>query len=404
MEPFLENKKVLYVDDEPELLNAFVSLMRKENLQIKTLNDSVKIDEILNPDEPFALVLSDQRMPGYDGVHVLEAVRNKWPDTLRVLITGYADYKDTIRAINIGGINSYISKPWDDEALKQQVKNWISQYNLKQHNKYLLQLLDDENQKLNELLEGTVAQTVRILGDMANHVSPQVAELGNGVKTIGLAFLNMMTHISTRERWDIMRALDLFNLGIALLPPSIQAAIAKEGLSVINQNPVALNHHLLAAGLIKNIPRFDGVASIIELQAKDFDGTGEPFTNNASGSKIPFGARLMHILVDLVKPSSTKLRGAELLKHMERMTSKYDTQLIKLILGKHLETNFVAEERLLNISSLQTGMILVHDVRSVSGQLLLKANVTLTETFINILVQWHMRDPLLEPVRVRCMG
>jgi response regulator RpfG family c-di-GMP phosphodiesterase len=403
MESFIENKKILYIDDEPEMINSFKALMRKENIQIITLQHSIEIDNLLNTEGPFSVVLSDQRMPDLDGAQVLEKVKEQSPETIRVLITGYSDYKDTIRAINLGGISSYISKPWEDEEIKRQVKDWITQYNLKKHNNYLLNLLDEENKKLSELLDGTVAQTVHILGDFACHVSPQVAELGNKVKTIGIAFLDKLPGLSVEERWEILRALDLFNLGFALLPPSLQSAIAKSGLSVSDNLQVARNHNLLAAGLIKNIPRFENVARIIELHTKDFDGSGEPKNVNLSADEIPFGARLMHILIDIINPPSGKLRGFELLQHMESMPKKYDVRIIKQILGKNLQTNFTVEEKFLRVNELQAGMVILKEVRSISGELLLKANVTLTETFIVILHQWHVRDPLVEPINVRCI-
>jgi response regulator RpfG family c-di-GMP phosphodiesterase len=403
MQNFIENRKILYIDDEIELLNAFTDLMRKEKYQIFTLQDSRIIKETLEKEGPFAIVLSDQRMPVYDGVKVLETTQQIFPDTIRVLITGYSDHKDTVRAINIGGINSYISKPWDDDEVKRQIRDWVSQYNLKKHNKYLLNLLDEENKKLNELLDGTVAQTVRILGDLANHVSPYISDLGEKVKTVGNAFLKAMPNLTPQERWEILRAFDLFNLGVALLPPSLQLAITREGLAALNNSAIARNHHLLAAGLLKDIPQFSGVAKIIELQAKDFNGFGEPINNNIRGEEIPFGARLMHILIDLVKPGSVNMRGAELLQKMENLPLKYDVKIIKQILGKNLDTNFTTEVKLLSLESLKPGMVLLNDIRSNGGQLLLKANLGLTETFINILVQWHVRDPIIEPIKVYCM-
>jgi response regulator RpfG family c-di-GMP phosphodiesterase len=273
MEIFKDNRRVLYVDDEPQLLNSFLSLMRKENFKITILQDSEKITDILNSNEEYALVLSDQRMPGYDGVKVLEAVKENNPDTIRVLVTGYADYKDTIRAINVSEISSYISKPWDDDQLKRQVNDWVTQYNLKLHNKYLTKLLDEENYKLNELLDGTVAQIVRVLGDLSKHVSPVV------------------------DKWHMFRAFDLFNLGVALLPLWLQTSIASNGLSAIDSSPVARNHHLIAANLLKNIPGLETIARIIELLAKNYNGTGEPENEKTAGTDIPFGARLCIFLL-----------------------------------------------------------------------------------------------------------
>ena len=401
MTSFIENRKILFIDDEPELLNAFVSLMRKENVKVKTLHDSKEIEAVLNSDGPFAVVLSDQRMPEYDGVQVLEIVKQKFPETVRVLVTGYADYKDTIRAINVSGITSYISKPWDDNNLKQQINGWISQYNLKSHNEYLLDLLDKENKKLNEVLDGTVAQSVRILGDIANNISPQVAALSQNVKTVGSAFLQAFPNLTIQEKWEIRRAFDLFNVGLALLPAEIQHMIQKHGFSVLDRSTLSRNHHLTAAGLLKDIPRFENVARIIELQARDFNGSGEPLDDKTKGTDIPFGARFLHILINLVKQNSAGTHGSDLLHQMEFSPEKYDIKLIRQILGKYSERNLSPEEKRLYISDLQPGMILVEDVRSKSGQLFLKSGHILTDTFVNILRQWHKRDTVNEPIKIR---
>lgn len=403
MKPFIDNRKILYVDDEPELLAAFTSLLRKENVDVTTLQESKRIEELLDTEGPFAVVFSDQRMPEYDGVHVLETVRQKSPDTVRILITGYADHVDTIRAINIGGITSYLSKPWDDEKVKYQINDWITQYNLKQHNQYLISALDEENKKLNVVLEGTVAQTVRILGDIANHVSPQIEALSGRVKSIGIAFLKAFPNLNSQEKWEIMRALDLFNIGFALLPPGVQYLIEKHGLSVLDRSIVARNHHLLAAGLLKEIPRFENVSRIVELQVRDYNGFGEPVEDLTKGKDIPFGARLLHILIDLIKPHLKEFHGKDLLIQMASMPHKYDIEIIKNILGKNIKTSFTSEERFLSVSSLKPGMILIDEIRSIEGQLFSKSDLVLTETLINILLQWHRKDPIKEPVKVRCM-
>lgn len=402
MDTFLENRSILYVDDEVELLNAFTSLMRKEKYNITTLHDSTLISDVLEKDGPFAVVLSDQRMPGMDGAHVLEVVKEKFPDSIRILVTGFADYKETIQAINLGGINTYISKPWDDEDFKRLTKDWIGQYNLKIHNKFLTRALDEENNKLNEILEGTVAQTVRILGDIANNIAPKVTVFTDKVKTLGKAILNSTPSLSSEEKWEISRALDLFNIGIALLPVSYQASLSRsESLSILNSSPFMTNHHLLAAGLLKEIPRFAPVARIIELQNKDFNGMGEPLNEYIKGEDIPLGARILHILIDLVRPTSSNLRGTERLLQMEHQPLKYDTKLIQHILGKNLGKYSVPAEDELAVNDLLPGMELLEDIRTQQGYLLLKSGLVLTETMINIISQWQKRDPIRGPIKVQ---
>ncbi len=400
--PYIENHKVLYVDDEKELLKSFLSLMRKENCSITTLNNSTQIEEVIKNEGPFAVILSDQKMPGFDGVKVLEICRSQSPGSIRVLVTGYSDHNDTVKAINIGGINSYISKPWDDNEIKRNIREWIAYFNLKEENQYLLTALDVENEKLNELLDGTVVQTVKVLGDIAGHVSPQVALFGEKVKLIGKSFLECIHGISTEERWDIMRALDLFNIGITLLPVSVQAMMNKEGLSALEKSTVANNHHLLAAGLLKNIPRFKSVARIIELQSKNYDGSGEPKNDNIKGEQIPVGARLLKILIDLVKHETSTLNVNDDLLKFENSSNKYDIELIRSIRLRQTKQPSISGETFLPVSKLEAGMLILEDITTLKGrQLLLKSGSILSGTFINILLQWHKRDPIKEPVKIR---
>ena len=401
MDSFIENKKILYVDDEPELLKSFTSLLRKQKLIITTLSDSNKIEEILETSGPFAVILSDQRMPGYDGVKVLETAKKKFPESIRVLVTGYSDYKDTIRAINDSGINSYISKPWKDDELIENIDGWIEQYNLRVQNKFLLNALNEENKKLTELLEGTVAQTIRILGDITNAAVPRITSAGEKVKNLGYAFLKTLTNLTMEERWEISRAFDLFNLGVALLPTSLQLAIEKQNLSAFEDSHIVNNHHLLAAGLLKDIPRFARVAKIIEFQSKDFNGKGEPEKSHVKGKDIPLGSRILHVLIDLVKKSDGGSTGREILGAMIRNPLRYDTDIIKLLLGENSGIDVVTEIRELLLSEIKSGMVAAENIETLRGQMLLKANVALAETSLNILLQWHKKDPIKEPIKVR---
>ena len=160
---FTPNRKILYVDDEANLLSSFKSLFRKENYEIFLLEDSTKIDTVLEKEGPFALVLSDQRIPGLDGVNLLRKVADNFPDTLRVLVTGFSNYDETVQAINISGISRYISKPWNDEELKKMIGHFIKQYNLASENEMLFQQIKEQKDKLNGLLNGTIAGISELL-------------------------------------------------------------------------------------------------------------------------------------------------------------------------------------------------------------------------------------------------
>jgi response regulator RpfG family c-di-GMP phosphodiesterase len=399
MDTYLSNKKVLYVDDEASLLSTFSSLFRRQGLEIQTLANSPSIDAVLEKDGPFAVVISDQRMPGLDGVATLERVRLKHPDTIRVMLTGFSSMEDTQRAINQAGIYRYMTKPWEDTAFSRLVHDCVTQYNLSSENKHLSERLLEQNKALAELLEGTVGQSIQILTHLISYINPDAANQTERVRNVGRAIVPMLTDLSAEERWAILRAFDLFNFGIALLPPWIQVSLNKNGLKALTRIPVAMNHHVLAADLIKDIPRFSLVAAIIRLQRKDMDGNGPPDADRISGTKIPVGARLLHILVDLDTISTATHQGRDVLHHMKSLPNRYDTELISKILLQEPspESN---EIKMVALQYLEVGMVLVDDIVSTRGKILLRSSSIITKPMIKILNQMKDYSEIKEPIKV----
>jgi response regulator RpfG family c-di-GMP phosphodiesterase len=394
-QPFVPNRKILYVDDEAPLLSSFASLMRRERVETFLLHNSQQIEKVLHEQGPFAAVFSDQRMPVTDGVAVLETVSRFHPDTVRVLVTGYADHADTIRAINVGGISHFIAKPWKDDDLRTLVRETIRRFNLGKENDFLLHQLKEANANLQELLDGTVSGTVHILRDMLTYLHTEAASQVERVRKLGLKFLELSPEIGEQERWEIKQALDLFNLGIGLLP-------AKAGRGEAG-TPVTRGHATVTAELLRDIPRFDGVARIILLQNKNFDGTGQPASVNIAGKEIPLGARLLHVLLDLDMATRDRTHGRVVLEKMAQQPAKYDIGLIEKMLGGTTAQSLPSHpaESKCSVHELRPGMILLDNIVTESGQLLLKAGFGLTETSLKILLQWHANDPIASSIRVK---
>jgi response regulator RpfG family c-di-GMP phosphodiesterase len=401
MNAYTANSKVLYVDDESSLLAAFTSLFRREGLQIQTSVDSTSIDWSLEHDGPFALVVSDQRMPGLDGVGTLERVRLKSPATVRMILTGFADQEDTVRAINTAGISRYVTKPWDDTLLKKTVHECVDSYNLAGENQYLLRELALRNKSLEELLEGTVGQTIQLLSHLISYINIHAANQTERVRKRGNAVLDLLNSVTPQERWDIQRALELFNLGIAVLPPWIQVTLNKQGLWSLPKFAVAQNHHLLACDLLKDIPRFDQVARIVQLSHKDFDGDGEPGYVVLKGHDLPLGSRLLRILIDLDSLSTEHHSGRDMLRKMLHQGNKYDTELISLMLKLESAACVSRTEKRATLDELQEGMILLENMVTIRGHVMIRAGSEITKPLLRILSQTRRYDPIKEPITVR---
>jgi len=112
---------LLVVDDEPAILNALRRLFRHESFQVLVANNSEEAFELL-AQRPIQVIVSDQRMPGMTGTEFFTRVRQLYPDTMRIILSGYTELETVIEAISRGAIYKFLTKPWDDEQLREQVR------------------------------------------------------------------------------------------------------------------------------------------------------------------------------------------------------------------------------------------------------------------------------------------
>jgi len=113
---------VLCVDDEPNILASLQLALRKEPYQLLTATSGADALQLMQ-ETPVDLVISDMRMPEMSGAELLTQVFETSPDTMRILLTGYADMESTVAAINDGQIHQYLSKPWNKEELQTAIRN-----------------------------------------------------------------------------------------------------------------------------------------------------------------------------------------------------------------------------------------------------------------------------------------
>jgi|WetSurMetagenome_2_1015567.scaffolds.fasta_scaffold261730_2 two-component system, NtrC family, sensor kinase len=145
-----EQIKILCVDDEENVLKALKRLFFDEDYEIITAASAEEGLKILEK-EAAQIVISDYRMPQMTGVDFLREVCIHWPDTVRIVLSGYADVSSIISAINEGQIYKFIPKPWNDSDLKVTVSNAIERYFLYKKNRALTLELQKKNEELSWL-------------------------------------------------------------------------------------------------------------------------------------------------------------------------------------------------------------------------------------------------------------
>jgi putative nucleotidyltransferase with HDIG domain len=158
---------VLFVDDEVNILRAVQRLLRHEPCRVLTASRGSEALALL-ANEPAQVVVSDQRMPEMNGVELLSVIRERYPDAVRMMLTGYTEMNVAVEAINHGEIYRLITKPWNDEELKATLRQAFDHYDLKSEIRRLNQVTREQNLKLqdmNRTLEAKVRDRTKQLAD-----------------------------------------------------------------------------------------------------------------------------------------------------------------------------------------------------------------------------------------------
>ncbi|MBU8871304.1 MAG: response regulator [Gemmatimonadales bacterium] len=160
-----DETSVLFVDDEAHILTSLKRLLRKESYRIFTADSGEAGLDILSENE-IQMVVSDHRMPGMSGTQFLQKVKENYPDTIRAVLSGYAEASAIVDAINEGEVHRFIGKPWNDDDLKGTVRQGLEHFHILEENRELqkqsaLQL--EQLAQLNQSLEKSVEIRTRTL-------------------------------------------------------------------------------------------------------------------------------------------------------------------------------------------------------------------------------------------------
>lgn len=311
---------VLCVDDEPNILSSLRRLFRPRGYRVLIAESGAAGLAILEQ-EAVDLVISDMRMPEMDGAQFLEHVRARWPDTIRLLLTGYSDITSILAAINRGEIYRYITKPWDDNDIQLVVRHALERRTLEREKDRLEQLTrqqNDELKTLNQSLEAKVqartAQlkashdavvassdklksnyitTIKILSGMIEMRGGTLA--GHARRVADLARrLAVKLGMDAKETQDVFIAALLHDIGKMGFSDELLAmtvnAIVGDNLGVFRKHPVR------AEQLLMPLEDLRGVAAIVRAHMERFDGAG--FPDGLSAFNIPLGARILALASD----------------------------------------------------------------------------------------------------------
>lgn len=183
--------KVLIVDDEKMVSKSLGRILKKIGVEFVSCESGEQgLEHLTKADFPFSLIISDQRMPGMAGSELLKQAREKSPETIRFLISGYSDMDVLVNAINRGVVQKYIQKPWDIDDLVAKVKEGLIRFRNTFENERLVRLSKIQNKKLfhlsNDLDEkvNNHKKNVEELDQKISQIKAEVGEVNKGESAI----------------------------------------------------------------------------------------------------------------------------------------------------------------------------------------------------------------------------
>lgn len=374
------NRNVLVVDDDRNLLNSVIRGLRKY-FQVETALGPEEGLRILSSKGPFAVIVSDLRMPVMDGIQFLSKAKTITPDSVRIILTGNADLQNAIEAVNKGSIYRFLTKPCPSQILSGVLKQAVEQYRLITAEK--------------ELLEQTLKGSIKVLSELLSLLNPEVFGRSSRIKQHAA---DLARHLRISDVWRIETAAMLSQIGCVTLSDEVIKKMHQgRDLSAEEARRFAA-HPKIASELLSHIPRMGEVAEIIAYQARRFDGKGQ-LEDPRKGENIPLGARILKVVLDFDALESKGLLKGNVLKELRQREGWYDPVVLDAFEAVlDVSARYVVKEELLH--RLRAKMILAEDVRSFNGKLLISRGQEVTLALKERLKSFAGVEGVKEPIRV----
>lgn len=343
------NEQILLVDDEQNVLDSIKRQLRKQ-FQISTAPGANEALDIVKSNNEFAVILSDMRMPGKDGVQFFREIQQISPNSTRIMLTGNADQKTAADAVNQGSIFRFLTKPCDPETLRTNLQAGIRQY----------ELITAEKQLLEQTLKGSINVLVDILALTNPAAFSRAERIKHYVKHTAI-------HLKLAGLWQYEVAALLSQIGYVTVPTeTMEKYFAGDALTEHEQSMLA-GHATEACRLIANIPRMEDIAQMI---ATCDTAMPSPLSDNPviTGAQIIRAAKIFDLLIS---------RGSEFGDALKELRSKQDifNQDIVAALSKTPPPALKQIVQLMPIRKVRPGMILAEDIRSGSALVVSKGQV-----------------------------
>jgi len=400
---------VLFVDDEPNILRAIKRALFTMDITLLLADSGAKALDLMSKHDVH-VVISDMKMPQMSGAELLEQVAINYPETFRVVLTGYADIESTIKAVNQGKIHRYLQKPWDNQELIAVVEEGLERVKLKAENLRLQKLTRLQNKKLRDVnasLEQVVQKRTRQIKAALNKIQKHNLAMEqvlfnvisinpdiNGKFAIEVSELaSKLARIARLEKEEIKQvryAGLICELGLlGLESEDFEAPFSK---LKYQQQQNYLSQTKQAALILAPAHELHQVSDIIEFQFEHYNGSG---LYNKVAKEIPTGARILAIARDYWRLVTGRMSGIEMsprdakLEMKKHRNTRYDGEFLDLLLEAEDVTTSNLLSTSLKASQLKAGMVLAQNLYNDSHILILPEGHVFSDATIQKLVHFE---------------
>jgi CheY-like chemotaxis protein len=358
------NRKVLFVDDDPNILQGYKRTLRGQ-FEIDTAESGAEGLTRLVGEGPFAVVVSDMRMPGMDGIQFLARAKETAPLTVRMMLTGNSDQLTALQAVNEGHIFRFLAKPCPPELFAQALEAGLEQY----------RLLTAEK----ELLEQTLNHSLQVMVDILVLVNPTAFSCAVRLRQLAR---KLALRLSGINLWEIEVAALLSQIGCVTVPEETVAKLTNGQPFEKDEQRMIQHYPRVGHDLLVRIPRMETVSEIIAYQQLTYKEVCT-LAQGRNAATVITGASILKLAFDFYQLRNSGCLPYQAYQVLGEHSDWYEPRLLNAlreVLDQERGESYT--QKTVNVLSLRPGMLLDESVVTDRGVLLVVKGQEVTRSLI----------------------
>ncbi|BHH85913.1 HD domain-containing phosphohydrolase [Desulforhopalus sp. 52FAK] len=373
-------EKILFVDDESHVLQSIKRQLRKR-FTLEIAEGGAAALKVLEEKGPFAVIVSDMRMPGMNGVELLAKVKDLYPNTVRMMLTGNADQETAMEAVNTGHIFRFLTKPCPPATFITSLALAQRQY----------RLLNAEK----ELLQQTLRGSVSVLSELLGIANPLAFSSAGRIKHF---VVQLAEKFSLPGSWQYEVAALVSQIGCITLPGDVLNKMYSGIDLSAEEQEMYERHPDVGAKLLEKIPRLENVSRMIALQLLSFEDYTEDFAD-VEVEEVIAGAQILRVVIDFDRQIFRGANRGEAISWLRKQRDQYNPKYIDAL--AEIKMNYEVQTISVKVQELTVGMVPIQDVLAKNGAMIIPKGQAISWSLLQGLGNFVKQIGVVEPITVQ---